>query len=431
MIKEALKLYDPRLHDINDTIIRRNKRVAVKEYTGKTDLEGRPEYTVRNELIKVSRISLDFVKYGIEQKAVFAIGAGVDLIPTDQLPVFEDIKRNWDDSKIENDLIELFRTYKAETQGAVLFYMAEDKERFKHMILSPSRGDKLEPIWDKYRDLVGFKRSYELEDDLVVDYYQKVGERVFMERIIGNTTTETIELPYSNLPIVYFAQEEGEFAKSKVLIDALERILSDADENGKYFANPMLMIKGENVALPEQQQAGKVLFGTGAETDAKFIMPENATEQNKFLWDTLLSQLFMQNRVAPLAFDTLKDINGLSGAAIEKMLTDCYIEASLNQKGEFGKGVQRMVNWLTREWVKIKNADPKFRVSVEFNDYTLQDEMELVMTRMQANGQQAVEDLETSLRKLGVKNIEERMAKLQSQPQEYREDLDNRFKQAE
>ena len=410
---EALKLFDPRQHDINCKSKRLNKKVAVKEYTGTRDEDGRPKYKIQNTMVEVSRIALDFVKYGIEQKAVFAVGGGVNLIPNDELEVFDDIERNWLDSKIENDLIELFKTYKAETNAAILFYSVEGAERFKHIILSPSRGDTLEPIYDNYKDLIEFKRTYQLGDDTVTDHYKKEGERVYMERYFGETIIETKELPYQNLPIVYFDQTEGEFARSKVIIDALERIISDADESGKYYANPLLMIKGENVALPEQQQQGKVLFGTGPDTDAKFIMPENATEQNKFLWDTLLSQLFMQNRVAPLSFQELKDISGLSGVTIEKMLIDCYIEASLNQKGEFGKNVQRIVNWLTKEWVSLKNADKNFRVLVEFNDYTLQNEMELISTRLLANGNKPIEDVETSLRKLGVKDIEERMNKLQ------------------
>lgn len=412
-IYKAIEQYEPSLHDVMKPNKRENKHVVHRIPTNDFDDEGKRIYKVQAGEVPITRIPLNLVQYGATQKAVFAVGQGVRLNPReDDVRAFDYFLRNWKDSKIESDLVEILRTRFAETECAVIFWGERGAEKledfkFRYKILSPTRGDQMEVLFNAENDdMVGFKRTYQLGDKGVTDYYYKDVTGVYLQR----DKEEPKKLPYQDLPIVYFNQKQGEFIDSKALLDGLELITSDGVETFQYFGSPILWLKGESLELPQKGDMGKVLAADGEGADAKFLTPNGSTELQELLIKQLKSMFFLQNRIAPLSFEELKEMGDVSGTALDRLLIDPQIEATLNQKGEFGKGVQRLVNWLVREWSELTNE--RLKVDVEFNRFTLESESEKIAVRMSANGGLPIEDIETSLEKLGVINVEERVSKL-------------------
>ena len=140
-----------------------------------------------------------------------------------------------------------------------------------------------------------------------------------------------------------YSQSQGEFVNSKELLNAIEVILSDGLETFLYFGSPILWLKGDTVELPEKGSNGKTIAGDGENADAKFLVPNGSTDLQTVLMNQYSKTFFMQNRVAPLSFDELKGLGNMSGVALDRILIDPQIEATLNQKGAFGRAVQRMV----------------------------------------------------------------------------------------
>lgn len=407
VVQEALQLYNPYQHDVFNQAKRPNKQVQVRKYTGKLDKQGKQEYITENKTVQVSRIPLDFVRYGAEQKSVFAVGAGVELIPnTENSRIFEQFKQNWEDIKIEYELVNIHTAKQTETQVAVIFRFNPDKRRLDYRVVSPSRGDVISVNYDdETGDLIEFTRQYLLNEDSVIDRYYKDETGIYLEREIDNEK-ELYPLDYPDLPIVYWEQGMPEFWNSKPLIDLLESGFSDFAEACKYFANQIMFVKGTDVALPEQQQQGKVIFSTG-DGDAKFLENSNPTQQNELLFKTATSWFFMQSRVAPLSFEQMAELGAISGVALDKILVDSQIGATLSQVGDFGKGVQRLVNFMVKFYQYLNNSEKDLRVKVQFNKYSMEDESEKISARLLANGGKPVESVRTSMNKLGINADEE------------------------
>ena len=60
--------------------------------------------------------------------------------------------------------------------------------------------------------------------------------------------------------------------------------------------------------------------------------------------------------------------------------------ATNQQNGEFGKGVQRLVNWLTKEHSTLTKYAEKMNIKAKFRKYSLRGEEERVELFMKANG---------------------------------------------
>src|SRR5690606_150402 len=132
---------------------------------------------VRDE-VETSKIALQIEKYIIEQRASFVVGNGISLEPNiENSRLFEKVKNNWYDNKLDYDLKEIDRNTMAVTHSAIIFYGTKGAEsiddfRFRHKIVSPLLGDSLYPFFDEDTDdLVAFGREYIRNEKTRYDLY--------------------------------------------------------------------------------------------------------------------------------------------------------------------------------------------------------------------------------------------------------------------
>lgn len=407
---EAIKQFIPSLHEVADKGKRPDKKIFVP--TGEIDpVTKQPKFDI--DFATVSRAPFAFQKYIINQKASFARGNGVIFKPTkEDAKLYDRVWNNWQRNKISFDLKEIAERQMAETQVAVIFYAERGKETldefvFKHKIVSPLKGDKLTPFYDdETDDFIAFSREYKRgEGTTILDFYY-MADNGFCEIARyknGKELIDTIKTSYTKLPIVYWEQLQGECEDTKELIKEFEFGFNEFITGLGYTADPILFGKGKVMDLPAKGSAGKFIESTDPDADLKYVTPDNATEARELQFKLLQRYIFSLNRAVLLDLDAMKDLGGnISGAALERYLIDAYMEATDKQQGSWGKGVQRMVNWLLWEWNKLEPGEKGFRIDVEFTKYSMQDEMERVELAVKANGNKAVVDVESGVAIAGL-----------------------------
>ena len=387
-IREATKLYDINQHPIKDLAKKPDKQSVV---LGKAKIvDGMPVQDPKTVIVKLERNPLDIANYIIEQKTTLVTGAGVGLDADDtDSKLYKKVKLNWDNAKLEYDIAPIFSTLKKETQVALILFGKKNGE-FGYKIASPNRGDKMIPIFDEEtEDFIGFQRTFESNSTEITHlYYKDVNELPRLKVIKDNTEISDDALLYHNLPIIYWEQPENECANVAELIYALEDGMNTFFDTARYFADPILVAIGKSLNLPMQSDSGKVFNVQDENGDMKFITPENPTEMRKLHFDMLEKYIFLLSHAVRLDAESLKGLgkSGLSGEAIERLMTDAYMYATNQQNSEFGKGVQRLVNWLTKEHSTLTKDAEKMNIKAKFRKYSLRGEEERVRLYMTANG---------------------------------------------
>lgn len=407
-IQQATKLYDIQQHPIKNKAKRPDKKTTVLEPSKDFDEKGIPIKNMVTKIVPIERNSLDIANYIIGQKTTLVTGAGVGLDADDtDSELYKKVKQNWDNAKFEYDISNVFSTLKKETQVAIiLFGKKTGLKEYGYKLVSPNRGDTLIPYFDEEtEDFIGLQREYERNTNNYVDlYYKDLNGLPRLKRIVDQVEISDEQLPYNDLPIIYFEQDENELYNVAELIYALEDTLNRYIDNAKYFENPILFSKGSNIDLPAQTDMGKVFIGKDPESDMKFVTPENATEMTRLHFDSLDKWIFLLSHSVRLDAESLKGLGkaGLSGEAIERLMTDAYMYASNQQNGEFGKGIQRLVNWLTKEHSSLSKNPDDLHIKAKFRKYSLRGEQERVDLFMKANGGLPVISQEESITGAGL-----------------------------
>lgn len=404
VVKESAKLFDIDQHDIKKKADK--QKVEVLPSIAK-DADGIPIPNIKTSFVEVSKTPLDIANYIIEQKATLVTGAGVGLDAEDtESELYKKVKLNWDNSKFEYDLSKVFKTLKTETQVAIILFGKPNSSEYGYKLASPNRGDLLIPFFDEEtEDFVGMQREYKIGADTIVDlYYKSVQGTPRLKRVKNNIEVEDNELPYHNLPIIYFEQDENECANIAELIYSLEEAMNTFIDTARYYADPILFSKGSDINLPAQTDSGKLFISKDEHGDMKFITPENPTEMRRLHFEMLEKYIFLLSHSVRLDAESLQGLgkSGLSGEAIERLMTDAYMYATNEQNGEFGKGVQRLVNWLTKEHTTLSRNAEQMNIKAKFRKYSLRGEQERVELFMKANGNLPIIGHEESIVSAGL-----------------------------
>lgn len=411
---EALKNLNPQEHKVTNTNYRPDRQVF-KPSGLKDPITGVDIMTTDFE--PVAKVPIRVQKYIISQKASFARGNGVTLKPSDEnSEVFKRVYDNWYANKTDFYLKEIAEKYLGETQVGVIFFNdfeGSDKNlnkyRIRHKIVSPSKGDFLYPVYDPNTEkLVSVCREYEMGEETVYDMYiapegpgQKVKLRTYTS--LDDTAYTETELNFSKLNVIVFEKDEAECEDTQEAIEMLEKSFSDFLDQVEYSGDPILFGKGKTLDMPAKGTSGKYIEGS-EDSDLKFVTPDdNSTEPRELAFDKLEKYIFSLNRAAVLDLDVMKNLSDVSGAALDRYLTDVYMEAEDNQRGYFGLGVQRMVNFMLQTWKdRMLAPDDETTIDVEFKRFKVDDLREKVETILLANGNKPVIDHMQSISAVGL-----------------------------
>ena len=431
-----LKQLDPKQHDINDPVLRRDKWVKIDPEDIAEEIAsnvksvtngGMDTVAKRREL--VARIALALQKQIVRRAVAFLFGNDVGLIAdinegSKEEEVLKACRKVLSDAKSRAINRRVARDIFSCTEAAELWYPIEkpnnkygfdSKFKLRCLVLSPLNGDELYPYFDETGDLVAFSRKYYREDNSKVKHYYfetYTDEQHYIWEQTNNAWHVVDGYPRENvigkIPVVYGCQEQVEWADVQNLIDRLEKLLSNFADTNDYHASPKIVVKGEIVRWSKKGDAGSIIEmdNTGS---AEYLTWSQAPESVKLEIETLLKMIYTITQTPDISFDSVKGIN-VSGVALELMFMDAHLKVE-DKREIFDEYLQRRMAIIQAYLKAMNTRDSAFgaacdnlTIEPEITPYNLRDEQSTVNLLMNATGQKAILSRKTAVSQLGWVN---------------------------
>lgn len=411
--KKAVSLFDIDNHDVMN-IQQRPKRQVRRTVMG---ADGKPmensdgEKVTELVYIEVERIPLAIQKFIVEQRMnmLLADEMELDSAPANETEtaLLESLRKAWQKGKVAYELREIITRQMSECEVAVLLSTEDAEEGFwdgtpmdgankkiRFNILTSAGGESLFPVFNQYKEMIAFCREYGLKDDETgkdvihfdlytaeKNYYFRQGEGAWMEAKASEINID------GKIPVIYFSQKAVEWADEQPLINRQETAGSDHGESNKRVAFPITLFTAETIeSLPEADDPTKAIQLTGKDASASYLEAKGAPESLKMEYEKLAANT--DKFSGTIDFNTLHNFFGSapSGYAIKLLFQPAHMKAA-QKVGDFGKGVQRLINLyksllcgLKRELKSAKNMN----IAPSFNLYLPKNDAEDVQTLINA-----------------------------------------------
>lgn len=433
-IDAAEKALDPLKHDVFDPIKRPDKMVRVpqEEVAARSatsvmvtrKVEGK-DAVFREE--PVARIGLDLPSLIVKRAVAMIFGNDVivNAKPEDDsqkkvLEVMNKIRHSVKESSLNRKIARAMFSCKeaAELWFAVPVdpkdptkksnkYGIESPFKLRCVPLSPLNGDKLYPYFDQTGDMIAFGREYSRQDEKKAThtYFEAWTdeEHVVWERV--QTGYEVIlSAPHTigKIPVIFGNEDQTEFEKVLVLIDRLEKLLSNFADTNDYHASPKIFVKGKILGFGKKGESGQILQGD-KDTDAHYLSWDNAPESVKTEIETLLRMIYTMTQTPDISFDAVKGIGSISGTALKLLFTDAHLKV-LDHREVFDEYLERRYNVIKAfigqmDVNGLKDAAESLITEPEIRPFMITDDAAEIDMWVNASGGQAIVSQETAIRR--------------------------------
>lgn len=417
-LQDLINQYDIDNHVVMDAVKRRDKTVTLDD-AGSTKLE------------YVARLPLPIQKKIVSLAAAFLCGNPIELHATPENDteknLLEVLKKTWEDNKLDYESKSLAKLMMAYTEVAELWYTepasptywkgtpndtSSVKYRLRMKVLSPKYGDKLYPVFSETGDMIAFGREYSVGSENRFDVYTETMTLKGVKGANGWVATPE-ENTTGKIPVIYYNQDQPEWADVQPLIDRLEKSYSNHADTNDYFGSPMIITKGNITGFATKGETGKNLQVNG-EGDVKTLSWDQSPESVKLEQVNLSSAIYNLTSTPDISFEQMKSIGAMSGVAIKLMFLDAHLKAS-DKEENFGKSVQRRINFLLSALAKINvslekgltlSVRPRFEYYLPKNDKETMDVLTEAVTgkilsqKTAVNLNPLVEDKESEIKNL-------------------------------
>ena len=410
-VEQAKKALDPKLHDINDKIIRPDKRVKIDGGNDSGDKvidTGEDGGNYRIE--KVARIAVALQKLIIGRAAAFCFGNPVAYKATPETDgervVLKALERILKDNKTTSKNRKIARAIFGYKECAELWYVQEKakphntygfltKSKLRCALFSPMFGDTLYPYFDGAGDLVAFSRSYSRidSDKKRFDYFETYTDTEHWLWVNGANGYEVVDgfpkkVAIGKIPIVYGYQEYFETQDVDSLIDRLEKLLSNFADTNDYHASPKIFTTGEIVGFAKKGESGAIIQGEDGAT-AQYLSWQNAPESVKLEIETLLKMIYTITQTPDISFESVKGLGAISGVALKLLFMDAHLKVQ-DKKEIFDDYLQRRVNvikaFIGQFNTELEEDVEMLEVEPEITPYMLTNELDEINMWLAANG---------------------------------------------
>jgi len=441
-VESANKALDPKLHDINNRIIRPDKRVKVDADNDANSAQkvidtGGESTNFRIE--KVARIALAIQKLIIKRAVSFCFGNPVaynsspentnqELIMKALNRILYDVKSNSLNRKVGRAIFgfkecaELWYPVVKETNT----YGFNSKFKLRCALFSPMFGDTLYPYFDETGDMTAFSRSFSRRSDdgkSSVDYFETYTDTEHWLWLNGANGYDVVDgypkqVSIGKIPVVYGNQPQFETEDVDSLIDRLEVLLSNFADTNDYHASPKIFIKGELKGFSKKGESGAIIEGEDG-SDAKYLSWANAPESVKLEIETLLRMIYTLTQTPDISFDSVKGLGAISGIALKLLFMDAHLKVQ-DKKEIFDEYLQRRVNvikaYIGKFNTSLESDSEMLEVEPEITPYMLTNEIDELNYWLTANGNKPVISQEESIEKVGLSsNPQGTFAKIQDE----------------
>lgn len=403
-LEEVLKQYDPKLHRIVvDKTFRRDKLVEVPGKDGDPDHDI-PPTPGKTDRVPVARLALPIQKKIVLTAAAFLGTPEMEANP--KTPEEENflaiMEKIWDDNKLDWKFKQLAKRVKSEKECAELWYsetapegywedvdIRKNEVQISTMLIGPSYGDKLYPVFDDMGKLIAFGREYKTKDDDAKDithYDIYTKDRIYeATQANGLWTTKDSKNFFSKIPIIYYSQPITDWEDVQPLIERLETKISNHADTNDYFDSPIVVATGEVEGFANKGEAGKLLE---AEPDAKveYLTWNQAPESTRMEIENLIKFIYQFTHTPDISFESMKGLGVFSGIALKMLFLDAHLKAA-DSSEIFGEGLQRRINFMKHSIITLdpdKRKVAKMKITPKFEFYLPQDDEALVATLIAA-----------------------------------------------
>lgn len=417
---ELLKAqWNPKDHDVFNTDKRPDKATK-KKVVDSTGAE-----TEVRAMEPVTRIGIPFQRIIVQRAVGFLLGNPVKAKryiedgDKQQIALADMIDITLEDNKAKYFDRKLARTVKSQCQAAELWYVVEDPKfwqkrkavtgtiptlKIRVTLLSPSTGDKLFPYFDETGDMVAFSREYILKDgEKKVTHLDTWTADLVIKRaqVDGVWTEERTQNQLRKIPVIYYTQDEPDWATVQTMIDRYEKKISNFGDTNDYFGSPMVKVKGTIKSLPEKTTSGKVIQ-MDADSDASYMSWDQSPESEKLEFELLYKMIHAMTQTPTISFAEMQAIGGeMSGFAIKLLFADAHMKAE-NDIELFGEMYQRRLNLLKHILGAVLKPDLQaavdaLQVEPEFTPYLPKNVKETIETLAIARGNKALISRQTAM----------------------------------
>lgn len=354
---DVLNQIDPMKHDVMKTSIRPKKQVKIP--TGKTDANGKPILRIKYQ--DVARVTVPLQRIIVERTVGFFLSKPIDykaegLLDESAQKLMTDIKKVFRQNKIDYFDKNLCRKVFIGREAAELWYHVPNADgrpsgQLKVKLLSPLMGDELLPHFDEYDRMDGFARNYKTQDEdgrwhSQIDIYTERLVYKYVQNDNGDFVENATPTPhgFDRLPVVYYRQEESEWASVQKNIDRIEFLLSSWADTNDYYGSPSYFVKGKINGFAEKGETGKVYQSSDGSGEMKVLSWDSSPTSISGELAHLFNIVFSYTQTPDVSFETMKTLgNNTSGAAIRLMFTDPHMKVRMKEE-LFGEMLTRRYN---------------------------------------------------------------------------------------
>jgi len=408
----------------DDNIAPVDKETNEQEYDGEHSILWDPAFKDETigtgdnmRLVKKAKIIIRFQRKVVESAVAFLFGKPVTLSvdSEDTYHAFQKLKDTWKDKKLDFFNRKLMRAVCVETEAAELWDFKKEAGKpyeITVQLLKESNDEYLYPFFDSKGKMQAFVHQYNLLDNgknyEVVQIY--TSEKII--RAVKDSTWEIQERPniIGKIPVVYYRQDEKEWASVDSIIERLERMVSRHAGTNDYYSAPIAKIKGKLKKMPDKEQDGKTLFfepelgpdGKPEYGDADYLTWDQSPESLKLEFLNLMDLAYNMTDTPNVTLDNLKGIGNYSGVALKLMFMSPLMKA-MNKQEIYGEGLERRINILKAilafQEPKLEKEFDDLQINVTFNSILPESQNEILENLTIATGGKAVMSQETGVRK--------------------------------
>ena len=426
-VESAKKALNPKLHDINDPILRPDKRVKVDadndaDSAQKVITTDGEAVNFRTE--KVARVALAIQKLIINRAVSFCFGNPPEYNATatteNEQGIVKALNRILYDVKSNSLNRKIARAIFGFKECAEYWYIVDKphskygfnaQHKLRCAIFSPENGDTLYPYFDETGDMTAFSRSFSRKDNKgnAVDYFETFTDKehwLWINSANGYEVAPGYPKPIAigKIPVVYGHQPKFETEDVDKLIDRLETLLSNFADTNDYHASPKIFVTGQINGWSKKGESGSVIEGEDGAT-MQYVSWQSAPEAVKLEIETLLKMIYTITQTPDISFDAVKGLGAISGVALKLLFMDAHLKVQ-DKREIFDAYLQRRVNVILAYIGKMNTAWEKdcdtVVVEPELVPYMITNELDDLNYWLTANGNKAVISQEESVERAGI-----------------------------
>lgn len=412
------KDYDVKKHKIFNVVEYPDKKVESKY----TDEKG--DKKTKIDTVKLNRIGLPYQKKIVNIATTFLCGEPIKYTNnSEDTELYDAFQKVIEKNKMKFIDKEIVTAVGRFTECAELWYHIEEANqhygfpssfRLKVKVLTPDK-NHLYPVFDENDELISFSREFKIGDKTIFEVY--TAEKMMRYENNGEwKEIVNIDNPIKKIPVVFYKQEQVEWADVQTAIERLEQIYSNNAESNDKFAYPILKLRGEVVGQFTKDNTGKVMQ-LGENADADFVVPPTANQSLNDEISRLERDIHDFTSTPNISFDNMKGLgNMLAGSSAQFLFLSAHLKV-MDKLAIYIPAFQRRASVIKSylQYINVKLDNKELDIEPVITPFVINNEAEFVRFLMEANGNKPIYSQEYSMQKAGIKNAQEMIKQIQQE----------------